>query len=209
MENELNLRIKCLRSDRGGEFTYSEFNTFCEQHGIKRQFSTLRTHQQNGVVERKNQTIQEATRTMMKESNVLDVYQREAIHTIVYVLNRVQIIGNNTKTPFELWTSKTPIVKYFKVFGSRCYIKRDDENIGKFDARCDEGIFLGYSTTNKTYRCFNKKLRKIVESDNVKVDEDMHRPIEISEVEPDDPISGKVPEDNKGNLEEEEEQIEE
>lgn len=112
------------------------------------------------------------------------------IHTTIYVLNRVQIRDNNTKTPFELWTSKTPTMKYFKVFGSRCYIKRDDENIRKFDARYDEGIFLGYSTTKKEYRCFNKILRKFVESANVKVGEDMHRPIEISEVELDDPIYG-------------------
>ena len=44
-ENEPNRKIKCLRSDRGGEFTSDEFFDFCEQHGIKRQFSTARTPQ--------------------------------------------------------------------------------------------------------------------------------------------------------------------
>jgi transposase InsO family protein len=54
VENEMDLKIKCLRSDRGGEFTSDEFNSFCEKHGIKRQFSIARTPQQNGVVERMN-----------------------------------------------------------------------------------------------------------------------------------------------------------
>ena len=58
VENETNLKIKCLRSDNGGEFTSKEFNNFCEYHGIKRQFSAPRTPQQNGVVEMKNRIIQ-------------------------------------------------------------------------------------------------------------------------------------------------------
>jgi transposase InsO family protein len=57
VENETNLKIKCLRSYNGGEFTSDEFNKFCETHGIKRHFSALRTPQQNGVVERKNRIV--------------------------------------------------------------------------------------------------------------------------------------------------------
>ena len=53
VENETHVKIKCLRSDNGGEFTSSDFNEFCETHGIKRQFSAAKTPQQNGVVERK------------------------------------------------------------------------------------------------------------------------------------------------------------
>ena len=45
---------------------------------------------------------------------------------------------------------------YFKVFGSNCYIKRNEDDFGKFDSRIDEGIFLGYSSTKKAYRCYNK-----------------------------------------------------
>jgi transposase InsO family protein len=59
VENEMDSRIKCLRSDNGGEFTSKEFMDYCNNHGIKRQLSVARTPQQNGVVERKNMTIQE------------------------------------------------------------------------------------------------------------------------------------------------------
>jgi len=126
-------------------------------------------------VERKNQTIQEATRTMRMERNVPHVYWREAVSTAIYTLNRVQIKGNSGKTHYELWLGNAPSVKYFRVFGSKCYIKRD-EDLGKFDARCDEEIFLGYSNQSKAYQCFNKRLKKIVETANVKVDEGKERP---------------------------------
>jgi transposase InsO family protein len=68
VENEMDLKIKCLRSDRGGEFTYDEFNSYCEKHGIKRQFFISITPQQNGVVERLNKTIQEMAKAMLNES---------------------------------------------------------------------------------------------------------------------------------------------
>ena len=65
---------------------------------------------------------------------------------------------------------KTSQHKHFRVFGSRCYIRREDRT-GKFDSKVDEGIFLGYSSTRKAYKCFNLKLNRIVESINVKIDE--------------------------------------
>ena len=70
VENEANQKIKCLRSDNGGEFTSNELNDFCEIHGIKRQFSAAETPQQNGVVERKNRTVQEAARTMSNQAKL-------------------------------------------------------------------------------------------------------------------------------------------
>ena len=42
-------------------------------------------------------------------------------------------------------------MKYFRIFGSTCFILKDRENVGKFDSRSDEGIFLGYSSTSKAY----------------------------------------------------------
>ena len=66
-KNESGMKIRCLRSDNGGEFTSNEFNEFCEDHGIKRHLSLAKTPQQNGIVERKNRNVQEAFRTMLNE----------------------------------------------------------------------------------------------------------------------------------------------
>ena len=52
------------------------------------------------------------------------------------------------KTPYELWFGHSPFIKYFRIFGGNCYIKRDND-IGKFDPRSDEGMFFGYSLKNK------------------------------------------------------------
>ena len=57
------------------------------------------------------------------------------------------------------------------MFGSRCYILNDRENLGKFDAKSDEGIFLGYSTTSRAYRVFNKRTKMVMESINVEIDD--------------------------------------
>ena len=62
-------------------------------------------------------------------------------------------------------------IKYFKVFGSSCYIKRNEDDLDKFYSRNDEVIFLGYSSTKKEYICFNKRLHKIAESAYVIVDD--------------------------------------
>ena len=75
-----------------------------------------------------------------------------------------------TQTPYEIWFGHLPTFKYFQIFGSKCYIKRDDD-IGNFDARSDEGMFLGYSLKIKAYRCYNQRTKTIMESANVRVDE--------------------------------------
>ena len=62
-------------------------------------------------------------------------------------------------------------MKYFKIFESTCFILNDRENIGKFDSRSDERIFLGYSSTSKAYREYNKRTIKVMETVNVVIDE--------------------------------------
>ena len=89
---------------------------------------------------------------------------------------------NSNKNHYELWFGIPTLVKYFRVFGSKCYIKREDDNLGKFDSRTDEGIFLGYSSTKRAYRSYNIKSHKIIESENVTVDDTNSRiQIQVSE----------------------------
>ena len=72
IENQKNLKIKRLRSDHGGEFKNHRFTDFCNLNGYHHEFSCPRTPQQNGLVERKNRTLQEAARTMLNEYNLPD-----------------------------------------------------------------------------------------------------------------------------------------
>ena len=61
-------------------------------------------------------------------------------------------------------------MKYFRIFGSKCYILNDRENPGKFDAKSDEGIFLGYSTNSRAYRVYNKRTKTVMEPINMVID---------------------------------------
>jgi hypothetical protein len=82
------------------------------------------------------------------------------------------MVRNNTdKTPYKLWKGRPTNVKHFRVFGSKCYIKREDGRMGKFDSHVEKGILAGYSSTRKAYKCYNLRLNKVVESINVTIDE--------------------------------------
>ena len=94
-----------------------------------------------------------------------------AINSACHTVNRVYFRPGTKKTPYELWKGRKPNVKYFKIFGSTCFILKDKENVGKFDSRNDEGIFLGYSSLSKAYRVYNKKTMKVMETVNVVIDE--------------------------------------
>jgi transposase InsO family protein len=171
VENEMYSKIKCLRSDNGGEFTSNKFMDYCNNHGIKRQLFVARTPQQNGVVERKNRIVQEMVRTMPMDSKLTDFFWTKAVHTTIHIQNRVMLRNNTDKTPYELWKGRPANVKHFRVFGSKCYIKKEDGRMGKFDSCVDKGVLVGYSSTRKAYKCYNLRLNKVVESINITIDE--------------------------------------
>ena len=154
VEKETRKKLKCLRSDRGGEFISNEFNEFCFEKGIKRQMSSFGTPQQNGIVERRNKIIMDCARTLMIEKNAIRKYQKEAISTIVHTLNKVQLKKDSNLTPYELWYGYKPNVSYFKVFGSKCNILKEYRKY-KLDVKSDEVIFQRYSYKRTTYKFLN------------------------------------------------------
>jgi hypothetical protein len=109
---------------------------------------------------------------MIHSKNLAQHFWGEAVNTACHIINRVYLRPETNKTPYEIWRGKKPTVKYFKTFGSNCYILRDRENLGKFDTKSDEGIFLGYSTNSRAYRVFNKRAETVMELINVIVDDD-------------------------------------
>ena len=115
IENEMDSRIKCLISNNGGESTSMEFMGYYSSHGIKVKLSIARTPQQNGVVKRKNMTVQEMARTMLMDSKLTDIFWTHAVHTTVHIQNRVMLRNNNDKTPYELWKGSADNNLYIKV----------------------------------------------------------------------------------------------
>ena len=97
-------------------------------------------------------------------------------------------------------------MNYFKNFGRKCYIKIIDDNLGKSSSRTNEGIFLGYSTERRAYKCYNKRLRRSVESIDVRVDEEL--PLDLSNNEEDEVDDGLSNEEQDANEETENEENE-
>ena len=93
------------------------------------------------------------------------------VNTSCYVLNKVLVRPILKKIPYELWKNKKPNISYFKVFGCKCFILNTKDNLGKFDAKLDVGIFLGYSNSSKAFRVFNKRTMVVKESIHVIFDE--------------------------------------
>jgi transposase InsO family protein len=114
VENEMDSKIKCLRSDIDGDFTSKKFMDYCSKHGIKIQFFIARTPQHNEVVERKNMIVIEMDRIMLMDSKLTDIFWTHAMHSMVHIQNRLMLRNNIEKSPYELWKGRTTNVKHFK-----------------------------------------------------------------------------------------------
>ena len=113
--------IKVLRSDQGGEFTSDLFEMFCKEHGIIHQLTPPYTPQLNGVAERKNRTILDMARSMIKGKDLPREFWAEAVATAVYLLNRCPTKSVRNMTPEEAWSSFKPSVAHLRVFGCIAY----------------------------------------------------------------------------------------
>ncbi|XP_021717826.1 uncharacterized protein LOC110685579 [Chenopodium quinoa] len=128
-----------LRSDHGTEFENSKFDELCTEYGMDHNFSAPRTPQQNGVVERKNRSLEDMARTMLISSRLPRNFWAEAVNTACYILNRVSVRAITNKTPYELMKGKKPNISYFRSFGCKCFVHNNGKrNLGKFDERSDE-----------------------------------------------------------------------
>jgi len=143
----------------------------CEKHGIIHEFSSPKTPQKNGVVERKNRTLQEMARTMIHENNLAKHFWAEAVNRACYVQNRIYIKPILEKTTYELFKGRRPNISYFHQFRCTCYIPNNKLYLKKFDAKAQRGIFVGYSERSKAYKVYNSKTLCVEESMHVKFDD--------------------------------------
>lgn len=101
VETETGKNIKCLRTDRGGEYTSNEFSSYCKEQGIRRQLTTAYTPQQNGIAERKNRTVMNMVRSMLSTRKVPRHFWPEAVSCTFHVLNRCPTHAVKNITPQE------------------------------------------------------------------------------------------------------------
>jgi hypothetical protein len=167
VENFTGSRIEVLRSDRGGEFLAKVFAGVCEQAGIRRQLTAPFTPQQNGVVERRNRTVMEMARALLKSMKVPGRLWGEAVRHSVYLLNRLptKILGDST--PFEIWNGRKPSLGHVRMFGCVAHARINTPHPRKLDDRSKRLVYLGVEDGCKAHRLYNPETNKIVVSRDV------------------------------------------
>ena len=169
VETQTGRKIKCLRTDNGGEYTSDPFMKVCQDEGIVRHFTVRHTPQQNGVAERMNRTLLEKVRCMLSNAGLGREFWAEAITYACHLINRLSSTAINGKTPLEVWYDKPAIdYNFLHVFGSIAYYHVKES---KLDPRAKKAIFMGISSGVKGYRLWCSEKEKIIFSRDVTFDE--------------------------------------
>nr|GFA71045.1 ribonuclease H-like domain-containing protein [Tanacetum cinerariifolium] len=101
---------------------------------------------------------------MLADAKLPVTFWAEAVNTACYVQNRVLVNKSQNKTPYELFNSRTPAIGFLRPFRYHVMILNTLDHLGKFDAKGDEGYFVGYSMSSKEFRVFNKGTKKVEEN---------------------------------------------
>jgi transposase InsO family protein len=116
-KKECGRKLRVLRTVNGGEFTAVEFAAYCADEGVTRHFSAPYTPQQNGVVERQNQTVVAMARALLEQRRMSVEFWAEAVVTAVYLQNRLLTKSLADRTSYETWRGRKPTVNHLRVFG--------------------------------------------------------------------------------------------
>ncbi|GJV59732.1 retrovirus-related pol polyprotein from transposon TNT 1-94 [Tanacetum coccineum] len=144
-----------------------------DEKGISHNFASPYTPEQNGIAKRKNRTLIEAARTMLNGSVLSKHFWTEAFRISCFIQNRSIIVKRHNKTPYDIFRERIPDINYFHVFGCLVFIHNHKDHLGKFDAKADDGYFLGYSFVSKAFRVLNKRRQQVKETYHVIFNESM------------------------------------
>jgi len=172
-ENSSGNLIEVVRSDRGGEFLSTAFKSICEGAGIDRQFTAPYSPQQNGVVERRNRTVMEMSRSLLKSMKVPGCFWDEVVKHSVYLLNRLPTKAMGYKTPFEGWTARKPYLGHLRIFGCKANVRPAEPHLKKLDDRSIPMVYFGVEDGSKAHRLYNPQTKKMVVSRDVIFEEEV------------------------------------
>ena len=160
-ESESSCKLRTLRTDRGGEFTSGSFTAYCAELGMERHLTAPYSPQQNGVVERRNQTIVGMARSLLKAKKVPGEFWGEAVTTAVFILNRSPTKSVDGMTPFESWHGRKPNVSFMRTFGCVVHVRETRPGLKKLDDRSRPMIFVGYQPGTKGYRAYDPVTNRV------------------------------------------------
>jgi len=130
-------------------------------HGILYQTSCPYIPQQNGVAERKNKHLVETTRTLLIHGRVPQRFWGDVILSACYLINRMPSLVLNNKIPHSILFPHEPLhLLSLKVFGSSCFVHNFGPGLDKLSTRSHKCFFLGFTRSQKGYKCFSLSLNR-------------------------------------------------
>lgn len=183
MENRFNTKIATLRSDNGTEYRNRLMEDFCKEQGIHLEHTVPHRPQQNGVSERMNRTLDDMARSLLIGAKLPKSFWPEAIQTAAHLRNLCPVSTNKFKIPYELWNERKYDYSHLAKFGSVAYALKLPSG-GKFDAKSEKMIFVGYSEDAKAYKLYDPSKKKTIVSRDVEfIEKDSDLPNQESMIE--------------------------
>ncbi|KAI0501901.1 hypothetical protein KFK09_016846 [Dendrobium nobile] len=155
IENQTNHKVKTIRTDGGGEYMHHQLQQYFTSKGIQHQVSCAYTPEQNGVSERKHRHILEMARTMLQTASIPHHFWHEAVTTVVYLINRLPSHTIKCKSPIQLMFNKDLDYDHLRTFGCACFPSLPPHTSTKLQPNSVLCVFMGYSVTQKGYKCLN------------------------------------------------------
>jgi hypothetical protein len=131
-------------------------------------------------MEQKNRTLVEMARTILDEHRTHRRFWTDAISTACYISNRIFMCSILNLTPFELRFGRKPSVSHLRHFSCKCFVLKC-VNLDKFESHSSDGILLGYTSHDRSYRMFNLETNTVIESCDVTFDKTAPCPRDVFE----------------------------
>jgi len=167
VENETRKRLKCLRSDNGGEYCNKEIGRYCSENVIHREKTVPGTPQENGVSERMNRTIMECVRCMRLHAGLPLQFWVDGIDTTIYLINRGLSSSLDGGIPEEAWIGKKVNYSFLNTFGCEAFVHINKENRTKIEAKSMKCNFIDMVLMILVISFMIMKKHKIIRSRDV------------------------------------------
>jgi cytochrome b involved in lipid metabolism len=163
VEAQINLKIKYIRCDRGGEFDSNAFKAWADCRGYIMEYTAPGSSFQNGVAERSIGVLLPSTRAIMKNHNVPKDWWCIAMDHVYDVTNMMPASVNSNKSPMFMWNNKVADVSKLRVFGCLAYAHIDTKKkLPKLSATAVPCVYIGHPTDGEGYKLWNWLTDKII-----------------------------------------------
>ncbi|CAI7863711.1 unnamed protein product [Closterium sp. NIES-53] len=191
-ERESGEKLKSFQSDGGGEYTSQQFKQFLAEKGIKMLISLPYAHQQQGVAERMNRTLQNTMRKLVRGMRLPNHQWPEAMDHAVMLHNLLSSSSlPNNASPHLLWTGKQGSTKMLRVFGCMVQYRPLSARAGRFSQRAQWGLHLGIEKNYNAWKIFDVHSKETVAARDVIFYERLTLPTYLANLEENrDPTGG-------------------